>query len=301
MLRVIVVAGPTAIGKTNIAVRLAKQLQCSIINADSRQLYQEISIGTAKPSPQEMDGVKHYFVDCLHVDDLFTAGDFQKQASDIIAQEAAAGAKTILVSGGTGLYINTLMYGMHELPDGDEELRAALNDAFAEKGIAYLQEQVRLLDAEALTTQNENNPQRLMRILEVCQLSGKKYSELVGGKKETSNYTYICIGLDMERKALYKRIEERVDLMMRNGLLDEVKRMQTHRHAYALKTVGYKELFEYLDGEIDLERAIELIKQHTRNYAKRQLTWFRKDKSYQWFTPADFDAILQYINVELQA
>lgn len=301
MLQVIVVAGPTAVGKTNMAIRLAKHFHCSVINADSRQLYKEITIGTAKPSVEEMDGVKHYFVDTLSVSEIFTAGDFQKQALSILEAEEAAGANHIIVCGGTGLYMNALMYGMHELPDGDEALRAELQHEFEERGISYLQDEVRKLDEAALTVENENNPQRLMRILEVCSLSGKKYSDLIVGKKESVKHRFICLALEMDRQVLYQRIESRVDSMIRNGLVDEVKSMEPNRDCYALKTVGYKEIFEYLDGEIGLERAIELIKQHTRNYAKRQLTWFRKDKNYTWFNPNDFDAILQFINVELRA
>lgn len=299
MFKVVVLAGPTAVGKTAIATRLAALFNTCVINADSRQLYKEIGIGTAKPTAEEMGEVPHYFVDSLSVEDTFTAGDFQKQATEIIQQLKAKGKQTVIVSGGTGLYLNALMYGMHALPDGDEEIRAELNALYEKEGLASLFKEASRLDAAAIHSQNENNPQRLMRIIEVCRVSGKKYSEFLQQEKSPSDFSFITIALDTDRKKLYQQIESRVEAMMKNGLLEEVKRMMPNRNCYALKTVGYKELFEYLDGDVDLAQAIDLIKQHTRNYAKRQLTWFRKDKNYHWFSPDEFDAIHQFISVEL--
>ncbi len=296
----IVIVGPTGVGKTKVALDLAKKLNCNIINADSRQLYKEITIGTAKPNNKELSEVQHYFVNSQSIHDLFTTGDFEKQAIEIINEQIANGQKYIIVSGGTGMYINALLNGLDELPDGDENIRNELKSDYEKFGIEVLLKKLFELDEITFSTIAKDNPQRIMRAIEVCLISGKKYSDFLNKKLANRKFTSIKIALNLERDKLYSQINRRVDNMLLNGLENEAKEVYLYRNLYALKTVGYNELFDFLDGKISKENAVELIKQHTRNYAKRQITWFKKDHEFTWFSPNDLEQIYNFIEGKIQ-
>jgi len=296
----IVIVGPTGVGKTKVALDLAKKLNCNIINADSRQLYKEITIGTAKPNNKELSEVKHYFVNSQSIHDLFTTGDFEKQAIEIINEQIANGQKYMIVSGGTGMYINALLNGLDELPDGDENIRKELKSDYEKFGIEVLLKRLFELDEITFSTIAKDNPQRIMRAIEVCLITGKKYSDFLNKKLANRKFTSIKIALNLERDKLYSQINRRVDNMLLNGLENEAKEVYLYRNLYALKTVGYNELFDYFEGKITYEKAIELIKQHTRNYAKRQITWFKKDQEFNWFSPNDLEKICNFIEGKIQ-
>lgn len=290
----IVIAGPTAIGKTNLAIQLAKEFNTVVISADSRQFYKEMTIGTAKPLPQEMQGITHFFINSHSVMQELNAGNYEKEALQLL-EDLYKTHQTVVLVGGSGLFINTLLNGVDDLPEKDETLRVRLNKTLEKEGIVILQNQLKELDEEYYNQVDISNPQRVIRAIEVCLLSGKKYSELRKNSQKSRAFISIKIALDMPREELYERINKRVNLMIENGLIDEVKTLLTYKNLNALNTVGYKELFEYLDGKQTLNEAVELIKKNSRNYAKRQLTWFRKDKEYKWFNPADISSIVQYI------
>jgi len=297
----IFIAGPTAVGKTDVAIELAQHFNIEIINADSRQLYKEISIGTAKPNSEQLSLVKHYFVSDKSVHDIFTTGDFERQSLEIIENQKTVGKKAIIVCGGTGMYINALLNGLDDLPNGNEEIRTQLHESFLKYGIDFLQNQLLELDSKAYENIEQLNPQRLMRAIEVCLISGKKYSDFLNANKIDRPFIPVKIALNIEREKLYSQINKRVDLMVTAGLELEAKKMFPFKNNYALKTVGYNEFFEYFEGKITKEKAIELIKQHTRNYAKRQITWFKKDSEFKWFNPSEVNEIINFIHSKLKS
>jgi len=278
----IVIAGPTAIGKTAAAIQLAQQLDTVILSADSRQFYREMSIGTAKPNDQELATVKHYFIDSHSVTENFTVADFEKKALALL-DELFKTKDTIIMVGGSGLYIKAMCEGFDDIPSAEPEIRERLNHEFSYYGIAYLQEKLNVADPGYYAQVDIKNPQRLIRALEVFESTGKPFSSYRVANANKRPFNIIKIGLDMRRDVLYQRINQRVDDMIVQGLVDEVKSLIPHRHLNALNTVGYSELFDFLDGDIDLSSAITSIKQNTRRFAKRQLTWFRKDKEIHWF------------------
>lgn len=290
----VVVLGPTGVGKTAAAVALAKKFQTAILSADSRQFYKEIPIGTAQPSPEELGAVKHFFIADHTITDAIDAGRFGREARAMLEQEFAK-HRVVIMAGGSGLYIDAVVNGFDALPDADAAIREELQKAFEEKGIEALQEELKNLDPEFYEEIDRNNPSRLIRAIEVCRLSGKKYSELRVGKPDTLPFRVIKIGLDLPREELYARINKRVDEMMQNGLEEEARAVFAHRKLNALQTVGYKELFDYFEGTITKEKAVELIKQHSRNYAKRQLTWWRRDDQIHWFKPGEIAAMEELI------
>ncbi|MDB4926271.1 tRNA (adenosine(37)-N6)-dimethylallyltransferase MiaA [Mucilaginibacter sp.] len=286
----LVIAGPTASGKTAVAIRLAQHYKTVIVSADSRQFYREMSIGTAKPSIDELAAAKHYFIDSHTVNQTFSVGDYEKQGLALLDELFKIHDIVILV-GGSGLYIKALCEGFDDIPQADPEIREQLNNEFAEKGITTLQEELKMADPVYYDEVDLNNPQRIIRALEVFRHTGKPFSSY---RKATINirpFRSVKIGLDLPREVLYDRINQRVDDMVKQGLVDEVKSLLPYRHLNALNTVGYSELFAYLDGKTDLNRAIELIKQNTRHFAKRQLTWFKKDKEIHWLEPNDIQPI----------
>jgi len=291
----IVIAGPTAIGKTALAIELAQRLNTEIISADSRQFYREMNIGTAKPSANELAFAPHHLINFLSIHDEYNAGRFEEDALKSIEQIFFK-KETAILCGGSGLYIDIVCKGADKLPSRNSEIRNELNKLYQESGIEELQKRLADLDPEFYNQVDQNNPHRLIRALEVCILTGKKYSELRKGKKQQRPFNIIKIGLEDEREKVYQRINERVDEMMKQGLLEEAKTLYPHRHLNALQTVGYKELFDYLDNKTSLEEAINLIKQHTRNYAKRQWTWFRKDKEIHWFGSIQFEEITMFLD-----
>jgi len=287
----IVIVGPTGVGKTAVAIQLAKHYGTEIVSADSRQFYKEIPIGTAAPSNEEMDGVVHHFIGHLSVSEPMDAGQWAQQAGMKI-ESLFRNKDTVICAGGSGLYMNALLSGMDDLPERSDVLRSELEAAFTTHGISVLQERLRNLDPEYCELVDMNNHKRLIRAIEVCELSGRKYSELRKGQSAQLPYQVVTIGLNMDRDVLYNRIDARVDLMIQQGLEDEARSVREFRNNNALATVGYREMFSYFDGEVSLARAIELIKQHSRNYAKRQLTWWRRDTSVNWFNPSQINEII---------
>lgn len=295
----IVVVGPTAIGKTSLAIRLAQLYETEIISADSRQFFKELNIGTAKPSKDELSAAKHHFIDSHSIDTLFSTGDFEIEALALLNQLYTKHDILILV-GGSGLYIDSVCKGLDQLPEIDLNIRTQLNQRFADKGIANIQEQLQTVDPEYYAKVDQSNPQRMIRALEVFLSTGQKLSSFLTGNKKERPFNILKIGLDTNRDLLYERINSRVDTMMATGLLDEVKTLMNFRQYNALNTVGYTELFDYLDEKTDLASAIAMIKQNTRRFAKRQLTWFRRDERTAWFEPNEVDKIADYIETQIK-
>jgi tRNA dimethylallyltransferase len=290
----VIVLGPTAVGKTSVAISLAQKFKTCILSADSRQFYKEIPIGTAQPSREELDSVKHYFIADNSIANPIDAGTYGREARKILEAEFKTHS-VVIMAGGSGLYIDAVVNGFDVLPDADAAMREELQNTFEEKGIEALQEELKKLDPEFYEEIDKNNPSRLIRAIEVCRLSGKKYSDLRMGKQEELPFNVLKIGLDLPREELYARINLRVDDMMERGLEKEAKTVYPNRKLNALQTVGYKELFDYFDGIITKEKAVELIKQHSRNYAKRQLTWWRRDETIIWFKPEDISLMEELV------
>ena len=282
----IVIAGPTAVGKTAAAIMLAKKLDTEIISADSRQFYREMSIGTAKPSAEELGQVKHHFIDSHSVSDNFSVADFEKQGLQVL-DNIFKTHDTALLVGGSGLYIKAICEGFDELPVAPAGIRKKLNLELAEKGITYLQEKLKAADPVYATQVDLNNPQRIIRALEVTESTGKPFSSYRKAAINIRPFRIVKLGLNLPREVLYDRINQRVDMMISDGLVDEVQSLMPYRNLNALNSVGYSELFDYFDRKTDLNTAIELIKQNTRRFAKRQLTWFRKDEQIRWVDAAN--------------
>jgi len=270
----IVIGGPTASGKTALAIEKALEYKTEIISFDSRQFYKEMSIGTAKPTPEELSQVKHHFIDTISIEEEWNAGIFERKAIEKL-NELFLIHEYVVAVGGSGLYLNALLYGFDELPDKDENLRKQLQEELEEKGIEFLQEKIKILDPVYFEKGEIKNPHRLMRAIEVSTITGKPYSTLKKSGTIERNFEYKIYGIHHEREKLYERINLRVDQMIKDGLVEEVKSLLPYRNHNALQTVGYKEIFEYLDGKSTLEEAIEKVKQNTRRYAKRQITWFK--------------------------
>lgn len=290
----VVVAGPTAIGKTALSISLAKHFQTAIISADSRQLFRELKIGSAQPTEEEMEGIQHHFLGSHSVHQTYNVSDFEK---DVLAtlDELFIKHRIVIMTGGSGMYINAVLNGMDDLPGPDTEIREALETELKDKGLDALQQELQQKDPELFDQMDIHNPQRVLRALEVIRISGKKFSELRKKEKKERPFRIHKILLDMDRETLYERINQRVDEMIAKGLIDEAKNLFAYQHLNALQTVGYRELFRHFKGEISKEEAISLIKQNTRRYAKRQLTWFRNDEGYQTFHPSEEKKIIQYI------
>jgi tRNA dimethylallyltransferase len=293
------IVGPTAVGKTDLCIDLAKALKTEIISADSRQFYKETSIGTAKPTEQELIQVRHHFVGDRSVEDEFSAGKFEKEAIEIIT-ELHESKEAVIMTGGSGLYIDAVLNGFNEMPEIDPEIRLNLNSKFEKEGLKVLLDELQEADPVYYETVDKGNPYRVIRGLEVYLSSGKPYSTFRTGEKKLRNFVVIKIGLDRSRGELYERINKRVDMMMSIGLLEEVKALEAFREKQALQTVGYKEIFDHLDGLTTLDEAVELIKRNTRRYAKRQMTWFRRDNEIKWFHPDDFQNILGCIDDQIK-
>ncbi|MDR6196626.1 tRNA (adenosine(37)-N6)-dimethylallyltransferase MiaA [Siphonobacter sp. SORGH_AS_0500] len=291
---VIVIAGPTAVGKTELCVKLAQELNTEIVSADSRQFYKELSIGTAKPTVEEMQGIRHHFIDSHSIQDYFSVGDFERECLQTL--EAIFSRKDVVIlTGGSGLFLKTITDGLDEMPEVDLSVREELMQRFAEQGITPLVEELRRLDPAYFEYVDRNNTQRIVRALEVCLSTGKPYSSFRTGQKAKRPFEVIKICLTRDREVLYDRINRRVNLMMEAGLIDEVKSVTDYREHYALKTVGYQEVFEYFDGTYDSGKMVEKIQQNSRRYAKRQLTWFRHQGDFQWFEASDYEGVKAYI------
>lgn len=292
--KLIVIAGPTAVGKTAAAIKLAQQLKTEIISADSRQFYREMSIGTAKPNAEELAQAKHHFIDSHSITENFTVGDFEKQALELLDELFKTHDQVIMV-GGSGLFIQAVIQGFDDLPTADPEIREKLNLELAEKGIENLQDKLQEADPDYYNQVDLNNPQRLIRALEVFEATGKPFSSFRKAAINKRPFESIKIALNLPREELYDRINKRVDIMVEQGLIEEVRSLMPYKHLNALNTVGYSELFDYFDGKTDLHTAINLIKQNTRRFAKRQLTWFRKDQEMKWMVADDPNLINEII------
>jgi len=290
----IIITGPTAIGKTGLAVFLAKQLKTEIISFDSRQFYKEMKIGTAVPSEEELSEVSHHFIQNLSIFDEYSVGDFERDALQKI-EELFEKYDSLIMVGGSGMFEKAVTEGLDEFPDIDPKIREELISEFRESGIEKLQKELRISDPDYYNQVDLQNHQRIIRALEVCRGTGLPYSSFRKKNIRHRNFNVSKIGLELPREEIYSRINHRVDMMMMEGLLDEVKSLYSFRNLNSLQTVGYKELFDYLDGKADLDFAIEEIKKNTRRYAKRQLTWYRKDKNIQWFSPFEKEKIFQFI------
>lgn len=294
----IVIVGPTAIGKTALAIRLAQYYDTEIISADSRQFYKEMGIGTAKPPLDELETVRHHFINSHSVTDLFNAGDYEKEADRLI-ENLFHNHDQLILTGGSGLFINAVIHGFDELPSANPEIRTRLNRLLVEKGLGYLQEMLKKADPAYFEEADIHNPQRIIRALEVYETSARPFSEFRKKTQKKQPYKIVMIGLNTNRAALYANINTRVDKMMKDGLLDEVRSLIPFRQLNSLNTVGYSELFDHLDGKYSLDEAVEKIKQNTRRFAKRQLTWFRKTEGIRWFEPGDYAGILKMLNLIL--
>lgn len=275
------VVGPTAIGKTKLAIELAKYYKTEIISADSRQFFKEMRIGTAVPSHEELSAAKHHFIQHKSILDPYSVGDFEKDATELLVALFKRHEVVILV-GGSGLYVEAITKGLDHFPKVAPEIRESLNQKLEREGIMALQEQLKSLDIEYYTKVDIQNPHRLIRALEICIGTGVPYSSFLNQKKNNRSFKVVSIGIDAARETIYNRINERVDLMLKNGLIKEVEALLEYKHLNALQTVGYKELFHYFAGVWDLEFAVSEIKKNTRRFAKRQLTWFRKTESIIW-------------------
>jgi len=293
------VVGPTAIGKTALAIQLAQYFNTEIISADSRQFFKEMEIGTAKPNINELGAAKHHFIDSHSIQQLFSTGDFEveglKKLEEIFAHHNLA-----IMVGGSGLYVNALINGLDEMPEIDLSIRTQLNEQFKIEGIAPIQSKLAEVDPEYFSKVDQQNPQRMIRGLEVFLSTGQKLSSMLSATKKERPFNIVKIGLNTDRAMLYNRINSRVDQMISSGLIKEVESLSGFRTYNALNTVGYSEIFEYLDGKISLEDAISSIKQNTRRFAKRQLTWFRRDEEINWFEPDQGNQVIDHIEMLIQ-
>lgn len=277
----IAVVGPTAIGKTRLAIELAKHFKTEVVSADSRQFYKEMAIGTAVPSAEELKMAKHHFIQHQSIFEPYSVGDFEKDAL-LKLQELFQHNDTVILVGGSGLYVDAVVNGLDEFPDVHQEVRKQLNLLKEEKGLTYLQRELKEKDPEYYEEVDVNNPHRVIRALEVCRSSGQPYSSFLHKKKPPRFFTTIYLGISASRELIYERINKRVDIMIADGLLKEAKSLHQHKNLNALQTVGYKELFNFFDKKYALDFAIEEIKKNTRRFAKRQLTWYRKNENVIW-------------------
>ena len=295
----IVIGGPTASGKTGFAIQLANEFNTVILSCDSRQFYKEMNIGTAKPSPEELRQAKHYFINSHSIEQAYSVGDFEQEGIELLNQLFQK-YSIIVMTGGSGLYINAICQGLDHFPKVPIAIREELEKEYELKGLSYLQEQLKTHDPKYYAEVDLQNPHRLIRALSICKVSGQAFSAF--RKKETIQriFTPIYIQMNWPRALLYQRINLRVDQMIEQGLLEEVKSLQAKQELSALQTVGYQELFDYLEGKSNLEEAIELIKRNSRRYAKRQLTWMRRDQFWKRFHPQEKEACLNYIHLVMK-
>ena len=292
--RLLVVVGPTGSGKTDLSVRLALHYGAPILSTDSRQVYRGMPIGTAQPSVDQLQAVEHHFIASHDLTDNLNCGEYEVQALARL-EELFADHDWVVAVGGSGLYVRALCEGMDDLPQADEPLRRELERRLAEEGLGALAEELRELDPEYCRTADLNNPVRVMRALEVCLQTHIPYSRQRTGERRPRPFEIVKIGIDLPRDVLYDRINRRVDRMLADGLEAEARALYPYRELIALKTVGYREFFDYFDGRIGYDEAVELIKRNSRRYAKRQLTWFRRDSEIRWFAPDDDAAIIAYV------
>ncbi|MFN8414993.1 MAG: tRNA (adenosine(37)-N6)-dimethylallyltransferase MiaA [Cytophagaceae bacterium] len=293
------VVGPTAVGKTKLAIDLAKHFSTDVLSADSRQIYKELAIGTAKPTLEEMEGVTHHFIDSHYLSDEFSAGIFEREGNSLL-ESLFAKHDVVVLCGGTGLYVQALLYGMDEVPKVDESYRTLLTQELEEKGITSLQEELLKVDPETFHSMDIQNPQRVIRALEVYRATGNPISAYRTGAKKERPYQSILIGLERDREELYSRIDQRMDIMLDLGLEKEAELYYSQRHLNALQTVGYREIYDKMDGLYDRDEMVRLLKRNSRHYAKRQMTWFTKMEGIKWFHPNQWNEVKEYIKKSMQ-
>jgi tRNA dimethylallyltransferase len=292
--KLIVITGPTAVGKTDLCMQVARHYDIPIVNADSRQLYRELPIGTAAPTAEQQQAVRHYFVGTLGIDDYYSASMYEQQVMTLLPQLFAV-SDYALLSGGSMMYIDAVCNGIDDIPTVDDQTRSLMKQRLADEGLEALVEELRRLDPEHYEIVDRRNPRRVVHALEICHMTGRTYTSFRTAHKKQRPFQIVKIGLNRPREELYARINRRVDLMMKQGLEDEARRMFPHKGVNALNTVGYKELFDYFEGRWPLNEAVERIKGNTRRYARKQLTWFRRDQSMRWFHPDQSEQIKTYI------
>lgn len=291
----IVVAGPTGSGKSALAVELARHYHAPIISTDSRQFFRGLAIGTAQPTPKELAAAKHYFIADREVEDEFNSGRYETEALALL-DKLFAEEQYVIAVGGSGLYIQALCEGMDALPEANQVVRDELKIRLETQGLESLVAELCERDPQYADRVDKKNPSRVMRALEVCIVTGRTYSEQRLGGRAERNFNIIKIATDIPRDILYDRINRRVDAMIADGLVEEARAVYSKRHLNSLQTVGYREMFDYFDGKVSLDEAIELIKRNSRHYAKRQMTWFRRDSEFAWFAPSDIEQIIEHIN-----
>lgn len=290
----IVIQGPTGIGKSKLSIQLAKQFNTEIVSSDSRQLFKEISIGTAVPSKAELESVPHHLIHSHSIHEDYNASRFETEALEVISQLFRS-HRYVIMTGGSMMYVDAVCKGIDYQPDVDPQIRQQITEDYKEKGIEHLRMQLKKLDATYYNQVDLKNPKRLIRALEICLMTGKPYSSFRTEQTKQRPFQILKIGINTDREKLYDRINQRVDLMMKEGLEEEARKIYPYRHLNSLNTVGYKELFAFFDGEITREKAVELIKRNSRHYARKQLTWLRKDEQITWFEPNQVNEIIQYI------
>lgn len=290
----ITLVGPTASGKTELGIKLAEKLKTEIISADSRQIYKELQIGTAPPTTEQLERVAHHFIGNKSIYNYFNASMFELEVLSLLPTLFAQ-FDNVLMVGGSGMYIDAVCSGIDDIPTVDPVIRAKLQEQYKKEGIESLRIQLKILDPEYYNMVDLRNPNRILKGLEISIMTGKPYSSFLTRTKKTRDFSIVKIGINRDRDNLYKRINQRVDQMMDQGFLEEARNLYSNRELNALNTVGYKELFSYLDGKITLDTAIELIKRNTRRFAKRQITWFQRDSEITWFHPKEEENILKFI------
>ncbi len=296
----IVICGPTASGKTGLGIELAKYYNTVIISADSRQFYRELAIGTAKPTKEECEQIPHYFVDSLSIEDDYSVGQFERDTL-VLLDDLYKKHDVVVLVGGSGLYIKAICEGLDEYPEIPPSIRQNLMQCYEQEGIETLQEELKTVDLEYYQRVDLQNPHRLIRALEVYRASGKSFSSYQRKNKANRSFLPLKIALDWDREVLYQRINQRVDNMLAAGLEEEVRAVYPRKHLNALQTIGYKEFFDHFDGKFDREEAIRLIKRNTRRFAKRQLTWFRKESDIKQCSPNAIETIFDYLNARMKA
>jgi tRNA dimethylallyltransferase len=294
----LIIAGPTAVGKTDLCINLAKKFNTCIVSADSRQFFNEIKIGTAKPTENELSQAKHYLINSLSIKEDYDVGKFEKEALALL-DGLFQKYNMVILSGGSGLYLDAVAHGLDDIPGVDETIRDRLNEEFKSGGLKLLQEKLLEIDPEYYKTVDLNNPHRIIRALQVSQSTGTPFSSFRIKKKVKRPFKIVKIALERQREELYERINQRMDQMIKNGLFEEAESLYQWRHYNALNTVGYKEIFPFLEGIYDKEEAIRLLKRNSRRYAKRQLTWFRKDPAYHWFHPSREEEIIEFVRGQI--
>lgn len=290
----IVLIGPTGVGKTELSLRLAEYFQTSIVSSDSRQLYKELKIGTAAPTHEQLNRVPHYLVGTLNLTDYYSAAKYEQEALEII-ETLFTQHDVVLLTGGSMMYVDAICKGIDDIPTVDDETRQMMIQKFNEEGLEALCNELKLLDPEYYRIVDTKNPKRVIHALEICYMTGKTYTSFRKQQQKERPFQIIKIGLKREREELYQRINQRVDLMMEAGLLEEARSLVAHKELNSLNTVGYKELFNYLDGEWELPFAIEKIKQNSRIYSRKQMTWFKRDQDIHWFNPEQESEILSFL------